>query len=280
LLKRHRPIHQLAGMPLAGEEVVEPDQGETLGERRRVALLFRQLSRFDSVGSRPGPIADRLRRSGELELDLRPQFGVLPDLIEGLLRERERRVSVVAVVADPREEEQRLGPKWTRGSGVDRLPEARRGLREIRSFERVLPPVHQPVDPRFGISDRRQLTSQLYQLSRGIGGAALARSEGGVLQLRGHALIRSVGGKREVSRSFFLVGNDARKPAVDVPPFSTRGFGILNGPEERVSRSQTPGALLDHTCFEGSFDVIVGARTATHGQGDLRGRRLGGGRRD
>src|SRR4030095_7361811 len=60
-LERDRAAHHVPRKSLAGEEFMEADQPETLGEDRVVTLSLRQIHRCTSVNPRAVAIADRLR---------------------------------------------------------------------------------------------------------------------------------------------------------------------------------------------------------------------------
>ena len=135
------------------------------------------------------------------------------------------------------------------------------------------------MDPLLGVVGRGQLASQIRQLGRGVRGAPAARLPGRRLELSGDTLVRPLRGEREVSRPLLLVDHHRREPPVSLPPLVPGRHRVLNGREQRVGRPDAPGARLDHTVVEGSFDVVFGIRASDR----LRDQRSGGlrrGRRD
>ena len=210
------------------------------------------------MSPRSGAVADRLRGRRELELDVRLQLLVITYLLEGLLGERERRASVMAVIPDPGQEQQRLGAERTRGRRCDCFFQTCRRLAEFASLERELAGMDRPMDPRFGVVGGGQLASEIRQLGRSVRGAPAARMLRRSLEFGGDTLVRPLCGKRKVSRPLLLVDDHRREPPVSLPPLVAGRHRVLNRREQRVGRPDAPGAVLDHSVVEGSFDVVVG----------------------
>ena len=118
------------------------------------------------------------------------------------------------------------------------------------------------MDPILGVFGRGQLASELGQLGRGVRRTAAGCLSGRILQLRGDALIRPLGGEREMTRPLLLVDHDRSQPAVDVSPCLCRGLRVRHGREQRVSRSDASAALFDDAGLEGILDVVFGRRPA------------------
>src|SRR5204863_3249163 len=117
---------------------------------RLVTPGLRQIDGLAGVGPGTGAVPDGFGRRRELELDVRLQLLVVAALLEGLLGDRERRASIVAVVANAGEVQQRLGALRTRGRRRDGLFQIRRGFAELPRLERELASVDRPVDPLLG----------------------------------------------------------------------------------------------------------------------------------
>src|SRR5438093_13494054 len=110
------------------------------------------------------PLTDGLRGGGQLEQDLGLLLEVVSDLVERLLGQRQGRSRVVAVVANPGEEQQGLGAEGAGRSGLHRFLEERGGLAQIRSFEGVLAGVNRSMDLSFCSVRRRQRAGERRQL--------------------------------------------------------------------------------------------------------------------
>ena len=275
-LERDRAAHHAPGESLTGEEIVEADQGQAFRERGLITLRFREVHREPCVSPRAVAVPNRFRGSRELELDLGRKRRILFWLREGLFGKRQRRERIVAVVANPREEEQRLGPERATGCGFHRFFEQGRSLPHVRRFERILPGVHGPMDPSDGRLGRGELASELRQFGRGVRRPAAPCSSSGVLELRCHFLIRAFGGEREVTRPLLLVDHDCGDPAVDVPACPTRGSCVEDRREQREDRSEPSAAHVDHPGFERSVDLVLGRPTSDRPR-NQRDRRLGRG---
>ena len=230
----------------SAQALVEGHIGERTREHLGFAKRLRHLKRGARASFGCGNVAEYLRSPGKAPLDLDPQPDVIPHLGERRLEELRADVKALPERANPGEPGERTGTSAsTRRCGDDLLEQRPRPLRlaclEV-AFGGLDPPSVRLVYELAG----GEAASLFPQCRRRVRGAAGPRLLGGLVQLRRHGTVGTLGREREMPSAFLRIFENGGKALVEPAPLRRCCVRVEHGCQERVSEVHAIAVDLEH----------------------------------